>query len=145
MRRHSYFKYKNFLDRIRNSLDVSFENLLVKLNKNDNVCNLVIFSGKVQGVCFRWSVEKYANSRGINGLIWNSDDKRVFMVIMANRIRVLRLLNKINSGQVAEYATIRSIIQVYYPNDFAVDGFETIDEKLGNTILNILNEDLCHR
>jgi acylphosphatase len=67
----------------------------------------ILVSGFVQGVCYRWFVEKKANSLGLTGYVKNLYDGRVEVVVEGERGLIEELIKMIKIGPPA--ADVRDI------------------------------------
>ncbi len=58
----------------------------------------ILVSGRVQGVFFRDSTQKWASALGLSGWVRNLPDGRVEVIAEGNKNRVLNLIEKIKQG-----------------------------------------------
>ena len=58
----------------------------------------VYYSGRVQGVGFRWTAERYARHHAVNGYVQNLDDGRVRLVAEGEKDEVDRLLTEVRDA-----------------------------------------------
>jgi acylphosphatase len=68
-----------------------------------------LISGRVQGVGFRWFVEKNANALGLRGWVRNEDDGRVLVYAMGTPDRLNQLAALLHKGP--RMADVRSVEQ----------------------------------
>ena len=61
------------------------------------------YSGMVQGVGFRWTVERLALALDIDGFVKNLPDGRVEVVSEGEEEEVKTFLNRIKSGSLSQY------------------------------------------
>ena len=52
----------------------------------------IIFSGRVQGVGFRWHVSNFARLEGLTGWVRNLDDGTVEMEVQGSEIKIGKLI-----------------------------------------------------
>lgn len=52
----------------------------------------IIFSGRVQGVGFRWHVSNFARLEGLTGWVRNLDDGSVEMEVQGSEIKIGKLI-----------------------------------------------------
>ena len=84
-----------------------------------------VFSGRVQGVGFRWRARMAANELGITGWIRNEWDGSVVMEVQGNDSAISRMLGLINSGS---FIRIEDLQQTILPpvegeRGFRVSGY----------------------
>lgn len=59
---------------------------------SDKIRKHIIFSGRVQGVGFRWHSKSFANSAGLTGWVQNLEDGTVEMEVQGSEERIDRLI-----------------------------------------------------
>ena len=57
----------------------------------------IIFSGRVQGVGFRWHVSTMASEMKLTGTVKNRDDGKVESYIQGPKAKILELIGKLRS------------------------------------------------
>ncbi len=83
----------------------------------------VLFFGRVQGVGFRWTVQRVANRFGVNGYVKNLPDGSVEMVCDCDEETLHLLIDEIESETTGTLARIDDVvIQTIPPKE--VKGFE---------------------
>lgn len=76
----------------------------------------VLFSGRVQGVGFRYTAQKHAEKLGLTGTVQNLSNGKVKLIAQGEKEsleRLLILLNEIFPGSIVENREIGSIKQPY--------------------------------
>ena len=69
----------------------------------------IYYSGMVQGVGFRFTAERAANSLGLAGWVKNLRDGRVEVLCEGEEAALVSFINKIKNGVVKEYITSADI------------------------------------
>lgn len=59
---------------------------------SDKIRKHIIFSGRVQGVGFRWHSKSFANSAGLTGWVQNLEDGTVEMEVQGSEEKIDRLI-----------------------------------------------------
>lgn len=70
----------------------------------------VYFSGRVQGVGFRYKTEELARAFKVNGWVKNLDDGRVELVLEGDSAEVLRLLDTIDNSRLSSFISSKEQI-----------------------------------
>lgn len=68
----------------------------------------LVISGLVQGVGFRWSVQTFAQSLGINGTVKNNADTTVTIMLQADKNTVNRFIQEL-PHHISPFANIENI------------------------------------
>ncbi len=74
-----------------------------KKDYSDNVRARAIYRGRVQGVGFRFTAQRYANEIGVTGYIKNLWSGQVEIVMEGEREKVETFLEKIKKGSLFRY------------------------------------------
>ncbi len=83
----------------------------------------VYYTGRVQGVGFRWSVKQTANGFEVVGWVRNLADGRVELEVTGEEGEVTAFLEAIGSGHLATHIRQVEQVEVELPTD-GVKGFE---------------------
>ena len=70
---------------------------MTSTEKTTQACRFLV-RGRVQGVGFRWFVEREAHVLGITGWVRNNADGSVEVLAMGSRDQLLRLRSRLRSG-----------------------------------------------
>jgi acylphosphatase len=57
----------------------------------------VLYSGRVQGIGFRFTAQRHANEAGVRGYVRNLDNGRVELVAEGNKDKVIFFLGRLKS------------------------------------------------
>lgn len=66
--------------------------------KQDILCRRFVVRGRVQGVGFRWFVEREAGMLGVAGWVRNNFDGSVEVLAMGNREQLSHLRSRLRAG-----------------------------------------------
>ena len=81
-------------------------------------------SGRVQGVGFRYFIKQNADTLAVNGYAKNLPDGRVEFLLQGEKLSVLSLLEKINSGPA--YSQVTEVSAEEVDSDKIGNGFYTL-------------------
>ena len=87
-----------------------------------------IVRGRVQGVGFRWFVEREARALGLNGWVRNNEDSTVEVLAVGDEAKHASLLDKLHAGpRASRVDTVESIEATAedttgHMNDFQIIG-----------------------
>ena len=91
------------------------------MNKKDysnNVRAHAIYGGRVQGVGFRFTVQRYANEAGVTGYVKNLWSGQVEIVVEGEGRKVETFLKRIKNGPLARYIDDAKIQDSPYKGEF---------------------------
>ena len=74
-----------------------------KKDSSDKVRAHAIYGGRVQGVGFRFTAQRYANEIGVTGYIKNLWSGQVEIVVEGEKKKVETFLEKIKNGSLSHY------------------------------------------
>jgi len=74
-----------------------------KKDYSDKVRAHAIYKGRVQGVGFRFTAQRYANETGVTGYIKNLCGGQVEIVVEGEKKKVETCLEKIKNGPLSHY------------------------------------------
>ena len=75
----------------------------------------IIITGVVQGVGFRWFVERAANKRGVTGWVKNRFDSSVEAEVEGNRIQIEALIKELHIGP--RSSSVKSVNVNWLPHE----------------------------
>jgi acylphosphatase len=88
----------------------------------DYVCAHIIVKGFVQGVGFRWFVQKHANHLGLNGWVRNLSNGDVEIEVEGERSLVEELIKLVKVGP--RYAQVEDLQITWKPYEGKYKSFE---------------------
>ncbi|CUT01857.1 acylphosphatase [Candidatus Chrysopegis kryptomonas] len=88
----------------------------------DYVCAHIIVKGLVQGVGFRWFVQKHANHLGLNGWVRNLSNGDVEIEVEGERSLVEELIKLVKVGP--RYAQVEDVQITWKPYEAKYKSFE---------------------
>ncbi|MBO5574216.1 MAG: acylphosphatase [Clostridium sp.] len=85
----------------------------------------LIFSGRVQGVGFRYQARHLAQSLGLTGWVKNLWDERVEMEVQGEEAQIYRLIEELSRGRFIYIDRVESetIPVDYHESSFRVTGY----------------------
>ena len=85
----------------------------------------LIFSGRVQGVGFRYQARHLAQSLGLTGWVKNLWDERVEMEVQGDEAQIYRLIEELSRGRFIYIDRVESetIPVDYHESSFRVTGY----------------------
>ncbi|HAE80793.1 MAG: acylphosphatase [Clostridium sp.] len=85
----------------------------------------LIFSGRVQGVGFRYQARHLAQSLGLTGWVKNLWDERVEMEVQGEEAQIYRLIEELSRGRFIYIERVESetIPVDYHESSFRVTGY----------------------
>ena len=85
----------------------------------------LIFSGRVQGVGFRYQARHLAQSLGLTGWVKNLWDERVEMEVQGEEAQIYRLIEELSRGRLIYIERVESetIPVDYHESSFRVTGY----------------------
>lgn len=115
---------KKYIDKLKKNYVTNKVNKTKKpdFKSNELIRKQIIFSGKVQGVGFRFEVYEMANSLGLTGTVKNTEDGKVHLVIQGSDDKIQFLVDNMKNLKRANVVDIdvKEILIVDNETDFVI-------------------------
>ncbi len=76
------------------------------------ICRRVVYSGRVQGVGFRWTTMELARERQLGGYVKNLDDGRVELLVEGEQAEVAGLLAAVEAAMKGKIESRNELMEV---------------------------------